>query len=72
MGTSLVKILIYSKISINESRERTASMRAKREWLEKPCSSSFCENHDEDLKVISVSFFDSLFSKNKIDDKGTR
>ena len=43
------------KISMNESRERTARMRAKRHWLEKTCSSSFCDNNDEDLKVIGVT-----------------
>ena len=43
------------QITINESRERTARMRAKREWLENMCSSSFCDNNDEGLKVIGVT-----------------
>ena len=30
------------------------------------------DKKDEDLKMIGVSSIDSLFSKNKIDEKGTR
>src|SRR3989337_2340742 len=60
------------QISINESRERTARMRAKREWIEKVCSSSFCDNHDEDLKVFGVTPIESLFSNIKLDKEGAR
>ena len=34
------------RISIDECKERTAKMRAKRDWFVKACSSSFCENND--------------------------
>ena len=54
------------KISINESRERTSRMCAKRDWLEKACSSSFCDNNDEDLKVIGVTPIESLFANIKL------
>ena len=37
-------------ISIDECKERTAKMRAKKDWFIKTCSSSFRENNDEDLK----------------------
>ena len=37
-------------------------MRAKRDWYVKACSSSFCENNDEDLKVIGMNHIVSLFS----------
>ena len=40
------------RISIDECKERTAKMHAKRDRFVKACSSSFCENNDEDLKVI--------------------
>ena len=43
------------RISIDECKERTARMRAKRENYIKACSSSYHENKDEDLKVIDVS-----------------
>ena len=49
------------RISINECKERTARMRAKREDCIKSCSSSYRENKDEDLKVIDVSPIRSLF-----------
>jgi hypothetical protein len=52
-------------------RERTAMLRAKREFLERVFSSDCFHKNDEDLKVIVVSSIDSLFSKIKIDDKGT-
>ena len=38
------------KISIDECKEITAKMRAKKDWFIKACSSSFRENNDEDLK----------------------
>ena len=46
-------------------------LRAKREFLEKAFSSDFFRKSDEDLKMIGVSSIDSLFSKVKIDEKGT-
>ena len=67
INESVIAILIY----INESRERTARMRAKRDWLEKACSSSFCDNNDEDLKVIDVTPIKSLFSNMNLDKYGT-
>ena len=48
-------------------------LRAKREFLEIAFSSDFFRKSDEDLKMIGgVSSTDSLFSKVKIDEKGTR
>src|SRR3954466_9924347 len=58
-------------VSIDESKKRTAMLRAKRELLEKAFSSNFFCKSDEDLKMIGVSSIDSLFSKIKIDEKGT-
>ena len=43
------------RISIDECKERTARMRAKKDCFVKACSSCFGENKDEDLKVIDVS-----------------
>ena len=56
---------------MDESKKRTAMLRAKREFLEKAFSSDFFCKSDEDLKMIGVSSIDSLFSKVKIDEKGT-
>src|SRR6266516_3947183 len=55
------------RISIDECKERTAKMRAKRDWYEKTRSYSFRENKDEDLKVIHVTPFESLFSNINLD-----
>ena len=59
------------RIYIYECKERTAKMRAKRDWFVKACSSSFCENKDEDLKVIDVSPIKSLFCNMNLDNDGT-
>ena len=56
---------------MDESKKRTAMLRAKREFLERSFSSDCCHKSDEDLKVIGVSSIDSSFSKFKIDEKGT-
>ena len=56
---------------MDESKKRTAMLRAKREFLEKAFSSDYFRKSDEDLKMIGVSSIDSLFSKIKIDEKGT-
>ena len=58
-------------VSIDESKKRTAMSRAKWEFWERAFSSDCFHNNDEDLKVIGVPSIDSLFSKIKIDDKGT-
>ena len=58
-------------VSMDESKKRTAVLRAKREFLERAFSSDCFHKNDEDLKMIGVSSIDSLFSKIKIDDKGT-
>ena len=50
------------RISIDECKERTAKMHAKRDWFIKTCSFSFRENNDEDLKVVDVTPIESLFS----------
>src|SRR6187401_2305301 len=55
------------RISIDECKERTARMRAKKECFMKACSSSYHENKDEDLKVIDVSPIRSLFSSINFD-----
>ena len=49
------------RISIDESKERTARMRAKKDVFMRAGSSSSCENKDENLKVIDVSPIKSLF-----------
>ena len=59
-------------VSMDERKKTTAMLRAKREFLEKAFSSVFFHKSDEDPKVIGVSSIDSLFSKIKIDDKGTK
>ena len=58
-------------VSMDESKKRAAMLRPKREFLEKMFSSDFFHRSDEDLKMIGVSSVDSLFSKIKIDEKGT-
>jgi hypothetical protein len=42
-------------VSINESKERTARLRAKREFLEKAIPPCFNRNRHEDIKMIGVS-----------------
>ena len=49
------------RISIDECKERTARMCAKKDCFVKACSSSFHDNKDEDIKVIDVSPIKSLF-----------
>ena len=49
------------RISIDECKERTARMCAKKDAFIRACSSSSYENKDEDLKVIDVSPIKSLF-----------
>ena len=60
------------RISIDECKERTARMRAKKDCFVKACSSSFHENNDEDLKFIDVSPIRSLFCNMNLDNDGTR
>ena len=38
-----------TRISIDECKERTAKMRAKKDWFVKSCSSSFHDNNIKDL-----------------------
>ena len=59
------------RISIEECKERTARMRAKKDAFIKACSSSSYENNDEDLKVIDVSPIKSLFCNMNLDNDGT-
>ena len=56
---------------IDESKDRTARMRAKKDCFVKACSSSFHDNNDEDLKVIDVSPIKSLFFTMNLDKDGT-
>ena len=58
-------------VSMDESKKRTSMLRARREFLEKAFSSDCFHKSDEDLKMIGVSSIDYLFSKIKIDNKGT-
>ena len=58
-------------VSMDESKKRTAMLRAKREFLERAFSSDYFHKSDEDLKMIGVSSIDSLFSKINLDEKGT-
>ena len=58
-------------ISIDECKERTARMRARKDCFVKACSSSFYENKDEDLKVIDMSPINSLFCNINLDNYGT-
>ena len=57
---------------MDETKKRTAMLRAKRELLERAFSSDYFHKSDEDLKMISVSSINSLFSKIKIDEKDWR
>ena len=50
------------RISIDECKERTARLRAKKDCFVKAGSSSFHENNDEDLKVIDVSPLNLCFA----------
>ena len=59
------------RISIDECKERTARLRAKRDSFVKACSSNFRENNDEDLKVIDASLIRSMFCNMNLDDYGT-
>ena len=59
------------RISIDECKERTARLRAKKDCFVKACSSSFRENNDEDLKVIDVSPIRSLFCNINLNNDGT-
>ena len=59
------------QISINESKERTAKLKAKREFLEKALPPGFYRNQDEDLKMIGTSPIEYLFTNLKVNDEGT-
>ena len=59
------------RISIDECKERTARMRAKKDCFVKACSSSFHDNNDDDIKVIDVTPIKSLFSNMNLDKVGT-
>ena len=50
------------RISIDECKERTARMRAKKDAFIRVCSSSSYENKDEDIKVNDVSPIKSFFA----------
>ena len=63
--------LIAMRISIDECKERTARMRAKKDCFVKAWSSSFYENKDEYLKVVDVSPIKSLFCNMNLDNDGT-
>ena len=50
------------RISIDECKERTARLHAKKDSFIKACSCSFHGNNDEDLKVIDVPLLDLCFA----------
>ena len=56
--------------SIDECKERTARLRAKKDCFVKAYSSSFHENNNEDLKVIDVSPIKSVFCNMNLDNYG--
>ena len=58
------------RISIDECKERTARMRAKKDAFIRACSSSSYEIKDEDLKVIDVSPI-NFFCNMNLDNDGT-
>ena len=58
-------------ISIDECKERTATMCAKKDCFVRACSSSFHDNNDEDIIVIDVSPIKSLFCNMNLDNYGT-
>ena len=58
------------RISIDQCKERTARMRAKKGCFVK-ASSSFHDNNDEDLKVIDVYPIKYLFCNMNLDNDGT-
>ena len=57
-------------VSMDESNNRTAMLRAKREFLERAFSSDYYHKSDEDLKVIGVSYIDSLLLNLRLIKKG--
>ena len=59
------------RISIDECKERTARMHAKKDSFIRVCSSSFHDNKDEAQKVIDVSPIKSLFCNMNLDNDGT-
>ena len=59
------------RIYIDECKERTARLRAKKDSFIKACSSSFHENNEEDLKVIDASPIRSMFCNMNLDNYGT-
>ena len=59
------------RISIDECKERTARMRAKKDAFIRACSSSSYENKDEDIKVIDMSPIKYLFCNMNLDNYGT-
>ena len=58
------------RISIDECKEGTSRMRAKKDCFVKACSSNFYENKDEDLKLIDVSPIKSLFCNMNLNNDG--
>ena len=57
---------------MDESKKRTAMLRAKRDFLEGAFSPDCFHSSDEDVKMIDVFSIDSLFSNIKLDEKRTK
>ena len=53
-------------------RKEPLCLELKENFLERAFSSDYYHKSDEDLKMTGVSSIDCLFSKFKIDEKGTR
>ena len=64
---NLDETLKAMRVSMNESKKRTAQIRARHEWFKRVRSSD--ANH-EDLKVLGVTPLESLFSRIKPIDEG--
>ena len=65
---NLDETLKAMRISMNESKERTARILARHEWFKRVRSSD--ANH-EDLKVIGVTSIESFFSSINLENYGT-
>jgi hypothetical protein len=59
-------------VSMDESKKRTAMLRARREFLEKAFSSDCFHKNDEDLKMIGVFLLIPCLVKFKLMIKGLK
>ena len=59
------------RFSIDECKERTARMHAKKDCFIRACFSNFHDNNDEDLKVIDLTPIKSLLCNMNLDKYGS-